>query len=399
LTQFTQMLSGVTESGEWMMILDWGHRSSLGVHDGIPYLQAQLQDCQPRVAIPIKRIMTPDEAIALTDRIVAIDLGEKQIGYAVFDVRDGLSSDKPVPIVDPATCQVVNATLRVPGVRSLINSVKTHRGKQAANSKLRQNFDRRLEELRTSVAAEVVQRIEALMARYQAFPILESSVANFQTGSRQLDLVYGDVVRHFAYSGVDAHKSARQQHWMGGDRWEHAFLMTREYDEKTGKRSGRPKRLSLFPGATVNPAGTSQTCIQCTRNVITALRQLGDSVTIGNDGHVQTPVGEARLFVGSSYSEAEHQRAAREKRNLPLNAPARAGMTSIREAIGMARRSMRQRPSSSMSRDTTQSRFFCLFVDCGASHHADSGAAINIGRRFLLELIDREESRVALAKG
>jgi hypothetical protein len=122
-------------------------------------------------------------------------------------------------------------------------------------------------------------------------------------------------------------------------------------------------------------------------------------VTIGNDGHVQTPVGEARLFVGSSYSEAEHQRAAREKRNLPLNAPARAGVTSLREAIGMARRSMRQRPSSSMSRDTTQSRFFCLFVDCGASHHADSGAAINVGRRFLLELIDREESRVALAKG
>jgi len=38
-----------------------------------------------------------------------------------------------------------------------------------------------------------------------------------------------------------------------------------------------------------------------------------------------------------------------------------------------------------MARDTTQSQFHCLFNDCRKTYHADQGAAVNIGRKFLKE--------------
>ena len=246
LTQFAQMLQSRMENGEWMLILDWGFESQLVHADGQLQLQATLKDCQARVAIPMKDQSTPEESFALKDRLVAIDLGERQIGYAVFDIPESQTAKVPQPLMDPITHRYVNGTIRIPGVRSLINTVKVHRGSQSSNTKLRQNYDTKLEQMRESVTAEIVQRIEALMSRYAAFPVLESSVVNFQTGSRQLDLVYGDVVRHFAFSNIDAHKAKRQAHWMGADRWQHPYLTAREYDETTGKYSGKPKPLSLF---------------------------------------------------------------------------------------------------------------------------------------------------------
>jgi RNase H-fold protein (predicted Holliday junction resolvase) len=385
LTQFTQMLQSRMENGEWMLILDWGFESQLVNQDGQLQLRATLKDCQARVAIPMKNQSAPEESFVLKDRLVAIDLGERQIGYAVFDIPESKDAPVPQPLVDPRTHQRVNGTIRIPGVRSLINTVKTHRGSQSSNTKLRQNYDTRLEQMRESVTAEIVQRIEALMAQYAAFPVLESSVVNFQTGSRQLDLVYGDVVRHFAFSNVDAHKAKRQEHWMGADRWQHPYLTAREYDEATGKYSGKPKPLSLFPGATVNPAGTSQVCIYCQRNALTALRNLGEHISIQEGGVVNTDAGRLTLFSGHRYADAVFQQAKREKRYLPLNVPAKAGTLTIREAISLARRSMRQRSPLEMARDTTQSQFHCLFNDCRKTYHADQGAAVNIGRKFLKE--------------
>ena len=385
LTQFSHMLESQTENGEWMLILDWGFDSRLTNTEGKLRLEATLRDCSARVAIPMKQRSVPEEAFLLKDRLVAIDLGEREIGYAVFDLKE--ANDPPQPMFEHH--QAVKGTLRIPGVRRLINAVRTHRGSQSSNTKLRQNYDTRLEQLRESVTAEIVQRIEALMARYEAFPILESSVVNFQTGSRQLDLVYGDVVRHFTYSGVDAHTSKRKEHWMGADRWEHPYLMARAYDEQTGKYSGKPKPLSLFPGSSVHPAGTSQVCVFCQRNALTTLRSLGDHVPVESGGRVQTSAGVIVLHTGSHYSEASYQRAKIEKRYLPLNVPAKEGKLGLREVLSLARRNYRQRPPSDRSHGTTQSQFHCLFEDCRKSYHADEGAAINIGRKFLTERVVR----------
>jgi hypothetical protein len=198
------------------------------------------------------------------------------------------------------------------------------------------------------------------------------------------------------YSGVDAHKDARKEHWMGAEQWVHPYLMAKSYDEVTLKRTGKAKPLNLFPGTSVNPAGTSQVCTSCLRNSREALRQTGEKFTVSDNGVAQTNLGEICLLLGLSYSEAEFNRARRDKKNLPFNAPLKAGTYSLREMLGFEGRSRRQKNANVMTRDTTQSRFQCLFTDCRATYHADAGASINIGRKFFSTVIDLDESRRVL---
>jgi hypothetical protein len=393
LNQLSSMLVRQTESKEWMLILDWTYRSSVVFADGLPSLHADLAGCQARVAVPVKPLPNEDEKIGLFDNFVAIDLGERQIGYAVFNLAEALAADLPQPVMDPLTQRPANGAIRVPAVRGLINAVRSYRTKQSYNTKLRQNFDRRLEQLRENVGADIVQRIEALCARFDAFPVLESSVVNFQTGSRQLDLVYGDVVRHFTYSDVGAHGSQRAEHWMGADRWEHPYLLEQKFDAAAGKRGGAAKPLNLFPGASVNPARTSQTCTCCGRNAITALKDLGDGqVVVADGGRVATEAGELRILSDLHYPDAEFKAARRNKVNLPLNKPMKPGRYAAKEVMTALRRTMRQKNPNVMARDTSQSRFQCAFADCGVTYHADQGAAINIGRKFLAERVVKAES-------
>ena len=398
LMQLSGMLTGQTEAKEWMLILDWTYRSSLVFSGQSPKIVGQQDGCLVRVAIPIEHIVQPQDSLGLFENVVAIDLGERQVGYAVFSVRDALTASNINPLTDPRTQRPANGAVRISGVNNLINAVKVHRSGQASNSKLKQNYDRGLELMRNSVGSEIVQRIEALCARFNGFPLLESSVVNFQTGSRQLDLVYGDVVRHFTYSGVDAHTAARKEHWMGAEQWVHPYLMAKTYDEATKKRSGKAKPLSLFPGTSVNPAGTSQVCTACQRNSRESLRQTGEKFTVSDQGIVQTVNGSIRLLISLSQSEADFHRARREKKNLPFNEPLRSGTYSLREMLGFEGRARRQKNPSQMARDTTQSRFQCLFTDCGATYHADAGASINIGRKFFSTVIDIPESVKVLAQ-
>jgi hypothetical protein len=270
------------------------------------------------------------------------------------------------------------------------------RQKQANNSKLLQNFNTRLEKLRNSVGSEVVQKIEALCARFNGFPVLESSVVNFQTHSRQLDLVYGDVVRHFVFSGVDAHIKSRKEHWRGAETWTHPYLMVKPYDEKTGKRTGKPVPLNLFPGAAVHPAGTSQKCTQCGRNGLRLLRELADKIQVLEGGFIDTPQGKLQVMAGWSYDDQTFKRAKRDKKNLPMNQPLKTGLYNRQNVERFAKRTNRQKSFDLRSSGSSQSRFQCLFADCLATYHADAGAAINIGRKFIEDKIDLESSRQKL---
>ncbi len=394
LNQITQTLTGGVVGKEWMLILDWVFENKFVFEDGVPLLQAKPLRCEPRLAVPFEQTDLPKESIGLFDHMVAIDLGEREIGYAVFSVKDIFLTGEVTPIIDPLTQQAANGAISIAGVRVLINDVKGHRSNQSTNSKLSQNFNTRLEKLRNSVASEVVQKIEALCARFNAFPVLESSVVNFQTGSRQLDLVYGDVVRHFVFSGVDAHIKARNEHWMGADKWTHPYLMARPFEQATGKRTGKPVPLNLFPGAEVHPAGTSQTCTECGRNGLRLLRDLGEKIKVLDGGVVELPEGQMRLMSGWDYGEMAFKRARRDKKNLAMNRPLPAGQYTQQAIYRFAKQTNRQKAFDMRSSGSSQSRFQCLFADCMATYHADAGAAINIGRKFFEDKIALEESRL-----
>lgn len=391
--EVSRTLTGGVIGKEWMLILDWVFENKLNFESGVPVLHAKPLYCEPRLAVPFERTDPPKESIGLYDYMVAIDLGEREIGYAVFSVRDILQSGKINPITDPLTSKPANGAIRVAGVNVLINDVKGYRSNQSTNSKLSQNFNTRLEKLRNSVCSEVVQKIEALCARFNAFPVLESSVVNFQTGSRQLDLVYGDVVRHFVFSGVDAHIKDRTEHWMGAEKWTHPYLMVRPYEQTTGKRTGKPLPLNLFPGAEVHPAGTSQTCTHCGRNGLKLLRDLGEKIQVFDGGEIDTPIGKMQLMSGWDYSVAQYKYAKRDKRNLAMNRPLPVGQYNQPSIYRFAKQTNRQKAFDMRSSGSSQSRFQCLFVNCMATYHADAGAAINIGRKFFEDKIDLQASK------
>jgi hypothetical protein len=219
---------------------------------------------------------------------------------------------------------------------------------------------------------------------------------NFQTGSRQLDLVYGDVVRHFVFSGVDAHIKARSEHWMGADKWVHPYLMVRPFDQETSKRTGKPVALNLFPGAEVHPAGTSQTCTHCGRNGLRLLRDLGEKIHVMEGGLVDLPEGRMLLMSGWDYNEKTFMRARRDKKNLPMNRPAAEGRYTQQVVYRFAKQTNRQKAFDMRSSGSSQSRFQCLFADCLATYHADAGAAINIGRKFFNDKVDINASKERL---
>ena len=81
---------------------------------------------------------------------------------------------------------------------------------------------------------------------------------------------------------------------------------------------------------------------------------------------------------------------ARRNERVPLNTPIRAGQISLQELKSRVMRNLRRPPKSLQSKDTSQSRYFCVFKDCmehNRERHADVNAAINIGRRFLTDVV------------
>ena len=75
--------------------------------------------------------------------------------------------------------------------------------------------------------------------------------------------------------------------------------------------------------------------------------------------------------------------------------PLTAQSLSLKDFRKIVKANLRRAPKSLQSKDTTQSRYFCVFKDCdfhNRMQHADINAAINIGRRFLKTLIFKEKS-------
>jgi hypothetical protein len=291
-------------------------------------------------------------------------------------------------VLDVRTREVIaSGSRRIPSIRRLIQKAKQYRTVTQKSQKFQQRFDSTMFVMRENVVGDVCHVICELMHAYKAFPVVESQVGNLEGGSRQLDLVYKAVTARFVYSEVPAHGTERKSFWMGGDRWEHPYLLSEAWED--GKKSGKSKPLSLFPGARAPTAGTSQQCSECRRNPIRELRDVEASGTKHlevSSGRVVLPGGTLRLFVPTE--DVSEQRAAwRRNERLAPSRPVTHPRMPIGDVISLARRNLRQAPKSRQSRDTTQSTYQCISAACGNRMHADENAARNIGRRFLEEKV------------
>ena len=81
--------------------------------------------------------------------------------------------------------------------------------------------------------------------------------------------------------------------------------------------------------------------------------------------------------------KTERRRLRHRKLNPSYQYPEKARPVTRDEVLKLVRRQLRQPQESTRSRDTTQSRYFCVYQGCGYQIHADENAAINIVRKWI----------------
>lgn len=450
--RIVQTLLGKWKAGEHSLIVEQKYQiSSLQWRNGA--LTATIEEDRPPSAYgavpfsPVSDEQKPESPGYIWDNIVAIDLGERGIGYAVFDIREFLQareSTEPdnAKMTDEQFCQMWNSiiprcrgNIPVPAIRALIRAAGRHRKIAQPRQRMQQSYSSALAERRAATIGQARNAIEKLCRDHRAFPVLEREVSGFESGGKQLSLVYGSIVRSYTYSDVPAHRDARKHHWLGGFQWKHAFLSAREtYDDRNKKYTGEAvEDFKLYPGATVRAGGTSQICSCCGRNPFDPLRnsrQGSAPLPAGrfNNGIVAWDGGHIRLYEksvkdgggGIDRNKRSHNRL---KLRLPWWKNPVNGKKDEKALRTLLKFNARRPSHSTRSRDTTQARYFCVFADCpnhwppGAipddpaqrretqrhqrawdnfvnfsdpqarqrewGVHADENAAVNIGRRFL----------------
>ncbi len=386
------LLSEEVKLGDFTLIFDQYYKQRVS-YNGRVKITFEPDRLHVEAAVPVidKRVRPSTEEDALFDHLLAIDLGEKRVGYAVYDIKACLRTGDIKPLEDGDGKPIVGS-VAVPSIRRLMKAVRSHRQQRQPNQKVNQTYSTALMNYRENVIGDVCNRIDTLMEKYNAFPVLESSVMNFEAGSRQLEMVYGSVLHRYTYSKIDAHTAKRKEYWYTGDYWVHPYLMAHEWNERTRSYSGSLSALTLYPGVMVHPAGTSQRCHQCKRNPMVEIKQLTGQVEINADGSLELDDGTICLYEASDYSPEEYKKAKREKRRLDPNVPL-SGRHQAKHVSAVAKRNLRRPTVSMMSGDTTQARYVCLYTDCDFTGHADENAAINIGWKYLTERIALSESK------
>ncbi len=152
------------------------------------------------------------------------------------------------------------------------------------------------------------------------------------------------------------------------------------------------KRLTVFPGLGVDAKWTSRICSHCGRNIsalIAHLEQQDKSrkIQLDENGEAIIEGQTIKLYCRPDGDAAKKARRRNERASWVQ--PLSNRSLSLKEFRRVVMENLRRAPKSLQTRDTTQSRYFCVFKDCewhNRERHADVNAAINIGRRCLESL-------------
>ena len=388
--------------GDPNLVFDTQCHQSVSFKNGIPDIEVRTGETRVDAAILFVDKSKSDESLDIFNRIVSIDMGERGIGYAVFDLLEWLNTSHPEPLRDPETDELVYGTLSVPSIRSLIRAVRNSRKRQQPKQKANQNYSYLLQQRRENVVGDVCFLIDRLCQKYNGFPVLESNVGNLESGGRQVMLVYNSVSKMYLHGDNDNQNKKRESNWACGKDWEHPWLIKSKYDNKRKEFSKKVDgKYKLYPGASVGAAGTSQTCHKCKRNPIKTMRDMQLShLDVDKNGHISLDNGSIKLFDGKKPLDGEKDGTwihRMRKQNLRIldNCPMVKGKYRHAELEKTLRRNMRHANLSLQSPDTTQSRYRCVYTDCDYAGHADENAAINIGVKFLAERVLKQESKNA----
>ena len=206
-TCLDEVMRDTAKRGEHSLILKQAYNQSRKWDKGKLLVSVERDNLNIDAAIPVESSrMEALDSKKLFHKIIAIDLGERGIAYAVFNVPEFLNGNYDnVNNIEP----IEKGMLPIPSIRGLQSAVARHRGRAQPNQKIQASFSRALEKHRESVIGEVCHRIDFLCSHFDGFPVLERDVANLESKGNQLRLVYGSVVHRYCFSKIDAHKMKR----------------------------------------------------------------------------------------------------------------------------------------------------------------------------------------------
>ncbi len=304
------------------------------------------------------------------DRLIGIDLGERGIGFSVRDV-----SLKGHPLIE-------RGTVPVPAIRNLISATRHFRQRRQKSMSLRTSHVN-FEQMRESVAGNVVSVIKYLMWHYKALPVLEADLNNLDSGQRQLSHVYSAVTDTFLSRAVPTVDKARTNTWRGY-RIVHPYLERVVTDPKSKATSLEP--FKLFPGTGVRAANTSKLCSGCGVNPIATLRKHAASrIALDENGCAEFEEATLQFFTPASINRVVKGQGSPE----PI---ANRIMEKAQLLSHLKNSQLRVKPASTQSKDTSQSRYWCANVECCHHHpdqmlHSDMNAADNIVMRRCKTLV------------
>ena len=360
--------------GDPTLVLEWrfGQTFRLDAQRNRFSLERRLLRGDLFASLPFSDASDLDDRVSLVDRMLAIDLGSRGFSWALFDLGAHYENAAGPRGRGAVPGLLATGTEYVPAMRALARAAA--RAGSGSLSRARRGAAQRIERLHVHAVADTCRMLELLCARFEAFPVLESLRGAFDGGA-PLTYAYSAIVRRYSYSALPSHQRERSQHWFGGEQWTHPYLHSRGGREGLpGRRAARPRPVHLFPGASVDPSGTSQTCPRCERNPISALRALRGSWSPGQQGRIAVADGTVRI--GRGRVDDGRANIASRRRSEDWGEGAR-----VDRHIVQAKASLRV----AIAGGGDKTLYRCLYEDCGCTGDADEFAAINVGRKFLAD--------------
>lgn len=361
--------------GDFGIIFDqYFDQKNTYLQNGKLEIEIKPSELKVNLALPVQEAVSEKTPLEF-ETYIGIDLGERGLGYAVFDANTHQMLDK--------------GRVKVRSMTRLVKDDLIGKRKESKVRKFNAKFDRAEENRRENVVGDFCQAINRLMWYYKGFPVLEFAAGG---ASKAVDKVYAMVAEHYLYSTTPTTDAVRKSYWMGASYWQHREYKQFKFDAATGKRGKTVGPLNLFPGAGVSAYGTSQTCSCCGRNAIEAIKAMQAEnkekkdieFKVHADGSVSLKDGEIAVYF--SASEDDRMKAKRKNERAPLVTPISRPSILGDDLIRAVRRNLRQAPKSMQTKDTTISVYNCVYQDCGKIMHADENAAINIGVKFTMQL-------------
>lgn len=337
-------------------------------------------------AFPIGLPITPGEQRWAPRHVMGLDLGEVGLGVCLRHLETGAETKLLLPVRK---------------TRLLARQQEHYRRRVQPRQAFRKGYSDAMEQAVKAAIGEVCGLIDNLIARFDAVPVFESSVAQARGSNRMVQRVFAGVLQRYTFvANNGAAQTVRQGHWFGAGRWQYEFgadvlpaartMTAKALDKAKSDAVFRP--AMGYPGVMVSGYRTSLICACCGEDALSALDAAvaNDQVTFATDGEgrgvLQLPGREVALLLEAPTPNPATQRAARRrKRRAPWEVLANRHWVLTRkkdreELAATIRRGLRRPTASIQGNRTSGWEYHC--PACNHVEQADINAAVNLTRRY-----------------